>query len=137
MADVSQQADEKRTALPRLIYRRLKDPSFRRRLTVGPDGSRPIVVALPTDLMLDVVKRTVDSGGMINVVVPYLNGAVIFTVRAEVEAGADAKTAQLKDDCTVGLLLERVRLTSEPAFHFVVDSGNEPQRGEAELVALA
>lgn len=137
MVDVTKNADD-RAQLTRLVYARLKDPKFRKSLTVGSDGSRPVVAALLSDLMIDLVQRATDSGGMINAVVPYRNGALVFTIRAE--AGNEptaSNTSRLKNDCTVGLLLARVGLTDETAFHFVVGSDDRRKSGEAELVGIA
>jgi hypothetical protein len=134
MADVDRQAVTKR------VYRKLAEPSFRKRLTaVLPDGTRPIIVALPSDRVLGLIIDVARSGGAANVAMPMLNGFLVFTIHIEPDSvGKTAPSGRLSPECTVGLFVERLRIDGGTAvYHFAVErSTGSRDTGSAELVAV-
>lgn len=131
-------------AINRMVFEKLADPEFRRRLVArATDGTRPIVVRLRSDPMSEVVADIARIGGAANVVVPWLNGIVVCTLHAEqvdTSASAPAGGSHL-GECTLGVFLERLRLDVGPddatyVFTFDAPSGDTTQ-ARAELVAVA
>jgi hypothetical protein len=56
--------DMNREIATKVVYDRLRDPSFRSHLTgVAPDGSKPIAVAMLDDRFVDFGAQTVSNGG--------------------------------------------------------------------------
>lgn len=138
--------DMDRAELGRLVYRRLTDSGFRTRLkATAPDGTRPIIVTLRTDPVSTLLGHLAAVGGAGNVVVPTLNGVVILAMQATHDIdppGRDVAEPLLCDDCTVGVLLERLKLdvtAGQPVlYHFVVAGpGSRVDRAHAEVVAVA
>lgn len=139
--------DMDRAAITRLVYQRLADPKFQRRLTaIAPDGSRPIIVALLDDQMQALIDKVRAAGGVGNVVVPALNGIVVIATEAMPLSRRplkDPAQAQLlRSDCTVGVFVERLWLEAgaggSAAYDFAVSGPDEStERGHAQVVALA
>lgn len=130
--------DMDREALTEMVYRRLSNPSFRKRLTArAPDGSHPLVVATRDELVSSVLDRLQSTGGSGNVVAPMLNGLVVLAIHASSDDDAgDELPASITTDCTLGVLIERMRLDGGGLHRFVVE-GPSPSLGQAEVVALA
>ncbi len=132
--------DMDRDALTEMVYRRLANPSFRRRLTArAPDGSHPLVIATREELVESMLHRLEVVGGSGNVVVPMLNGLVVLAMDAvnpEAEDAVDTPCA-ITTDCTVGVLVERMSLDQGGVYRFVVEGHAKPRGGHAEVVALA
>ncbi|MDP8930783.1 MAG: hypothetical protein M3O70_20000 [Actinomycetota bacterium] len=128
--------------MTRLVYQRLADPVFRRRLTaLAPDGTRPIIVALRDDLMRNLVEKLHHAGGAANVVVPALNGFVVVAMLDDPsnDEPSDSEAQALSADCTVGVLIERLHIDEGTArYRLASDSGHpHAQGGRAKVVALA
>jgi hypothetical protein len=138
--------DMDREAITKFVYQRLADPGFRDCLSAGaPDDTRPIVVALRGDAVRGLIDQIVAVGGAANVVIPALNGIVVLVLQAEERRGrkrGEPQAPLLKDDCTVGLLFERLRIdilgNRETAYGFVVEGPDRRrEQGRAEIVAVA
>jgi hypothetical protein len=91
---------------------RLVDQSFREKLTaVLPDGSRPIVPALLSDPLIDVLRQVHSGGGAGNVLVPVApNGKGYCVIAMRVRSVADSESAGrdvLSSEITMGVLIAR------------------------------
>jgi len=134
-----------RPSFQKLVYKQLAcDESFRRFMTaVAPDGTRPIVTSLSTDFMSEVLNEIRAVGGQGNVVAPWLNGMIVFSVAF----GDDCPTPPpvLRDDCTVGVFLARLHMDlahkEDPSqsyqFASEASAGSKADTGHAELVGVA
>lgn len=136
--------DMDRAKLTEMVYRRLSDPSFRRRLTAtAPDGSHPVVVVTREDSVSFMLSRLDASGGTGNVVAPFLNGLVVLAMDATVPTPKGGEEVpSLTTDCTVGVLVERMLMDmprgGSSVYQFIIKGGStEERRGHAEMVALA
>lgn len=134
--------DMDRAAINRMVVQKLVDPEFRRRLTAtAPDGTRPIIVGLRTDMMSEIIVSTVRLGGAANIAVPWLNGILIYTLTAErghkvSKAGRSGHIG----DCSLGVFLERLRCDGNDdqtsVYAFTFDGPEQPNQARAELVAV-
>jgi hypothetical protein len=132
-------ADVDRATLRRKVYERLVDPEFRGRLTAtAPDGTQPITVALREDHVGALLAEVSALGGAANVVVPALGGFVVLAMtQSHGATGVRRRTKALTPDCTVGVLVERVKIDDGNAtYRFVVEGPVEQETGSAELVAI-
>lgn len=89
------------------VYRRLADADFARRFSaLADDGTRPIVPALPSDHVSEMLRQVVLAGGRANVVTASFDGFVVFEAEA---GGSDVRphcdVHQIEADTTVGVLL--------------------------------
>ncbi len=137
--------DMDRAAINRMVFHKLSDRAFRQRLTaVAPDGTRPIVAALPSDQLSELIGPIVAVGGGANIVVPWLNGILAFTLFVEHrpdDVPADVDVEGHLGDCTLGVFLARLLVDGGGGrFAYAVtftDVGGEPTQARAELVAVA
>lgn len=130
-------ADDLRQRVTKLVYKNLADRAFRELLTAtAPDGFRPVVVALPTDPVRNLLHKLEAAGHAANVVMPKANGFVVIAISDDVADGEQA--ARIRPECTVGVFLARVLSDGrEGSYRFVVEGpGAHRERGRAELVAL-
>ena len=129
-----------RQHLTETVYRNLADRSFRELLTATvPDGSRPVIVALPTDSVQMLLGKLEAAGGAGNVVVPKANGFVVVAMGKDHDPHAgDGDVAALTHECTVGVFIARVLSDGgEGTYRFVVQGpGTQKGSGRAELVAV-
>lgn len=124
----------------KFVYRRLTDPDLRGRMNArNSDGETVVLIAMRDDTVRTMLADVKTAGGSANVVVPYLNGLCIMTVVDE--ACADGHAGDLLTlDCTVGVLLERLRADGDRGrYCFVTElsSACAGQQSAAELVAIA
>lgn len=125
-----------REQLATAVFRRLaRDPGFRVHFSaVAPDGSRPIVVGLPTDPLRRILAELVAVGGSATLVVPYLNG--FFIVSMSPGDGTE-ECSPVDPECTVGVFVQRL-IMDEPPTEYSVGGGRSKSDGSrAALVALA
>lgn len=131
-------ADLRRDDLTRQVYARMVNADFRALLTaVAPDGSRPVVVALPSDLVRDVLPRVESLGGAANLVVPVRNGFMVVGIRSHPDITTRDESALLVDDCTVGLLLSRVMEDMDRGYELAYEFGDVKSHATADLAGLA
>jgi hypothetical protein len=104
--------DDPRSAVTRTVYRNLKRAAFRECLTVqGPNGERPLIIALPTDSMSHVLGQVRAAGGSGNVVVQRGRSLMVLAVsrdgrgrtRVSSEGTVGAFIDQLVDQMQPGL----------------------------------
>jgi hypothetical protein len=133
-----------RAAITRDLYRHLANPRFRRGLTaVAPDGTQPVTVALRSDPVSHFLRSITIHGGASNVVIPYLNGFVVFAIRTVDAKKSGDMPPTIKHDCTVGVFLaqlqvDHVRDGEEAVYHFAFEGPDRRETvGEAEVVAVA
>jgi hypothetical protein len=138
MADVDRREDvDLRERVTRLVYDNLSDRAFRQCLTAtAEDGSRPIIVVLPADPMLELVRKVEAAGGAGNIVMPKANGFVVVAVERDAQDDKDA--GLLTPDCTAGVFVARVLADGAGnSYRFAVEGPGERRgTGRAELVAL-
>ena len=134
--------DMDRARLTERVYRLLSDPTFRRRLTAtAPDGSHPVVVVTREDAVSSMLSRLDAVGGSGNVVVPDPAGLVVLAMDAIMPLRKGSKgVLNLTTDCTVGVLVERMRMEMPHGglnLKFAVKGDSATERGgHAEMVAL-
>jgi len=99
-----------RMAISADIAKRLNDPSFRAILSsTAPDGSTPIIPALRSDILRDVLVDVNAAGGAGNVVVPIANGYMVIALKAVAAVHSRAKQPPALDPRqTVGVLMARL-----------------------------
>jgi hypothetical protein len=130
--------DGLRQRVTKLVYENLADRSFRDLLTAtAPDGSRPVIVALPADPLRDLLHKLEAVGRAGNVVLPKANGFVVIAISNDDPDDSD-EPATLTPDCTVGVFFARVWSDGgEGSYRFIVKGpGTHREGGRAELVAL-
>lgn len=126
-----------RDEIMELAYQRLRDPVWRARLTArSADGSSPIVFALPSDSMAEILRQAEAFGGNANVVLAVLNGITVFTMEDPVDKAA-AAGCPIPSDVTAGLFFQRLVSDGGSATYCFGDAGGHTESGHAELVALA
>lgn len=129
--------DVQRQELNRLVMRSLQDRAFRERLTARDSkGLHPILIVGLDDSLRSMLAKVQDAGESANVVVPYLNGVMVVAVDIMV-GSADPMIGLLTPDCTVGVLLERLRQDADDEGAAVFGVPDSPTSARAELVALA
>jgi hypothetical protein len=135
-----------RSATTRLLYKRLLDPQFRSLLkAVGSAGVKPLIVALPSDPISYLFDQLRAYDWIGNVIVPALNGFVVFAFDLAADSNADdyqsGSPIALRTDCTVGAFLERLHFDlvarQHVAYQFEVELSGQPREGRAELVGIA
>jgi hypothetical protein len=135
--------DVDRDAVGRFVFGRLaSDAEFRARLTAtAPDGSRPILVALPGDRMSSVLANLDAFGGAGNVVVPLYGGVVVLAMRnaaPRVVGAFEPSDRDITPDCTVGVFLQRVSGDADQSgYRFIFEHDGHTDAGTAELVAIS
>jgi hypothetical protein len=77
---------------------------------VLPDGSRPIVVALPNETISEVVSRVMSIGGRANVAVAFADRFQTFVMNNN--ASTSLKVIEITQDISVGYFL--IRLEQNP-----------------------
>lgn len=134
--------DVDRARITSYAMARLADPGFRAKLAaVTPTGERPIIAALRSDRLLDVIDRVHESGGAGNVIVPVVgnDGFVIMAIRVQKVAHTEVHDGErLGTDCTVGLairrLLEDGALDQSRVYYTGADDSEE---ATTELIGVA
>ena len=140
--------DLDRAAAMRLLYRKIADPNFRRRLAVRKsDGARPLAVVLREDPMSHLLEQLQAHEWAVNIAVPTLNGLLILACVAEpsdmdIEGVESGEPVRLSTGCTAGVFLQRLEMDllvdRRAAYEFEVSAPGGPvQRGRAELVGMA
>lgn len=121
---------------------RLADPGFRAKLSaVTPAGERPIIAALRSDRLLDVIDRVHESGGAGNVLVPVVgnDGFVIMAIRVQKVAQTEVHGGEhLGTDCTVGVAIRRLIEDGAIDHPLVYYTGtDDSEEATTELVGVA
>jgi hypothetical protein len=138
-------ADMNHEAVVSGVMERLGDPAFRKLLTaVAPNGDRPIIPALNSDLFKDVLQAVDVHGGVGNVCVPVKNGYFVLSVttNAAGEPGASGTAfgahPHLTAACTMGVLLARLVQDGNEGERFTyLVSDDSPETAQAELIGVA
>jgi hypothetical protein len=95
--------DDARSYVTRIVYQQLKRAAFREYLTArDPDGGRPVIVALPSDPIRNMLNQVSAAGGTGNVVVAREADLVVLPICRQ-RKGA---TIRVPTQGTVGEFIE-------------------------------
>ena len=130
--------DMNREIATKVVYDRLRDPSFRHHLTgVAPDGSKPIAVAMLEDRFVDLAAQTVSNGGVTNVLIFMDDNKILGVTLSTVQSsGAPDQECEALSDCTVGVFIARLLQDRGSSKYSVRLSSEVMSDGLAELVSL-
>jgi hypothetical protein len=130
--------DMNREIATKVVYDRLRDPSFRSHLTgVAPDGSKPIAVAMLDDRFVDLAAQTVSNGGVTNVLIFMDDNKILGVTLSTIESsGVPDDGCEALSDCTVGLFVARMLQDRGTSKYSVRLASQVVSDGVAELVSL-
>jgi len=102
--------DVDRSALTADVAKKLVEPGFAKLLSaVAPDGTTPVIPALRSDVLEDILKDVQAAGGAGNIVVPVMNGYLVIALKfVNSRKAADHDAATLAAKMTIGVLIARI-----------------------------
>lgn len=129
--------DVRREDIIAYALKRLADASFRRQLTaVAEDGTRPIIPALLSDKLSDVVLEVHRHAGAGNVVIPLKQGYFLCALHVTPTPGEQASAfPMISPDVTMGVMIARLFQDGGTASYTVPDGCEGwPEVASTELV---
>jgi hypothetical protein len=107
-------SDARRREITRQVLKLKRAPNFQDCLVVAPDGSRPIVIALPNDTVAAVFKVLDAAGGIGTVVVEGPGGSFDLIPVGEAVDGEAVDDCPVHPDTHVDMLVTYLRRQRRP-----------------------